>query len=219
MLVHQIYDSFGLINLNLQRKLLSCKCFSLKGRLPEKCGLCQEWSHNVWVHVWCWTSIFQVTYIYIYPKAQRYTLAIYIIKRKKKGYHSSRISTFSFLLGITSHTNWASTVSHALTSWSLKKVSRGIKQLGLKKWNISDSYCIYAYPWELVDTSCLVLSGQPSLIAFTVCTDVLHVTKREVQDGLFNHIKSSFLSHAFSTVIGMATSTVPVTLYGFGIKC
>ena len=44
----------------IQCQLLSSKSLGFKGWLPENCGLCQKPCHNVWVHVRCWATVFQV---------------------------------------------------------------------------------------------------------------------------------------------------------------
>lgn len=41
-----------------------------------------------------------------------------------------------------------------------------------------------------------MLPGQASLVAFPVRADVIHVAEREVEDGLLDHLVSTFFPHA-----------------------
>nr|GMD98581.1 hypothetical protein Iba_chr15dCG4130 [Ipomoea batatas] len=58
-----------------------------------------------------------------------------------------------------------------------------------------------------------MLSFQPSLISFSISADVIPMAKQEIQNCFLDNFKAPFLSHTLGTVIGVAPSTIPVTLY------
>jgi hypothetical protein len=65
---------------------------------------------------------------------------------------------------------------------------------------------------EVTNVTSLVTTCETELVVFTVHGDVLVVTLRELLDGLVNVLPSSWLAHRECAVVGVATSTVPITL-------
>lgn len=64
----------------------------------------------------------------------------------------------------------------------------------------------------------LVTASETEFVVFTVNGNVLIVTFREFFDCLVNELPSSRLTHGECTVVGVAASTVPVTLERLGVE-
>lgn len=68
------------------------------------------------------------------------------------------------------------------------------------------------------DVTSLVTAGETEFVVFTVNGNVLIVTFREFFDRLVNVLPSSRLTHRECAVVGVAASTVPVTLERLGVE-
>lgn len=64
----------------------------------------------------------------------------------------------------------------------------------------------------------LVTTGETEFVVFTVNGDVLIVTLREFLDCLIDEFHSSGLTHGECAVVGVAASTVPLTLKRLGVE-
>lgn len=65
---------------------------------------------------------------------------------------------------------------------------------------------------EGANVASLVLASETELVVFTVDGNVLEMLLGKLLNGLFNGLHSSWLTHGLGGVVGVATSTVPVTL-------
>jgi len=64
----------------------------------------------------------------------------------------------------------------------------------------------------------LMTTSKTEVVVITVYGDVLHVTMRELLDSSLDSLDTTFVSHLFSGEVGVASSTVPVTLEGLGVE-
>lgn len=64
----------------------------------------------------------------------------------------------------------------------------------------------------------LVPASQSEVVVFTVDSDVLVVPLRELLDGSLDGLHSSGLTHRLGGVVGVGTSTVPVSLERLGVE-
>lgn len=71
---------------------------------------------------------------------------------------------------------------------------------------------------EVTNVTCLVTARETEFVVFTIHCDVLVVTLRELLDRLVNVLPSSGLTHRECAVVGVATSTVPITLERLGVE-
>ena len=62
-----------------------------------------------------------------------------------------------------------------------------------------ESRVYISYPRESVNAGCLVLPSQPSLVSFSICTDVFLVAKRQIEDCLLDYFITALFPHALST--------------------
>lgn len=65
---------------------------------------------------------------------------------------------------------------------------------------------------EVANVTSLVTACEAEFVVFTIDGDVLVVTLRELLDRLVNVLPSSWLTHRECAVVGVGTSTVPITL-------
>ena len=65
---------------------------------------------------------------------------------------------------------------------------------------------------EGADVNGLVAAGETEVVVLAVHRDVLVVPLGELLDGSFDELHTSGLTHSLSAVVGVATSTIPVTL-------
>jgi len=71
---------------------------------------------------------------------------------------------------------------------------------------------------EIVDVASLVTTSQPQIIVLAVNSNMLIVPLRQLLNGSFDGFHSSGLTHSLRAVVGVAASTVPVTLERFGVE-
>lgn len=71
---------------------------------------------------------------------------------------------------------------------------------------------------EIADMAGFVATGETEVVVLTVDSDVFIVPLGKFFDGLLDGLNASRLTHGFGGIIGVATSTVPVTLEGLGVE-
>jgi len=71
---------------------------------------------------------------------------------------------------------------------------------------------------EGTNVTSLVTTCETELVVFTIDGNVLVVTLGELFDCLVNELHSSWLAHGERAVVGVATSTVPITLKRLGVE-
>ena len=71
---------------------------------------------------------------------------------------------------------------------------------------------------ELGDACGFVLASKAELVVLTVDSDVLLVAAAKLLDGLLDDLKATLLAHRLGRVVGVAASTVPVTLERLGVE-
>jgi len=64
----------------------------------------------------------------------------------------------------------------------------------------------------------LVATCETEVVVITIDGDVLHVTMRELLDSGLDSLDAAIVSHLFGGEIGVASSTVPVTLERLGVE-
>ena len=65
---------------------------------------------------------------------------------------------------------------------------------------------------EGTDVASFVATGETKVVVLAIHSDVLVVPLGELLDGSFDELHTSGLTHSLSAVVGVATSTIPVTL-------
>jgi hypothetical protein len=73
-------------------------------------------------------------------------------------------------------------------------------------------------PAEGVDVGGLVPAGEPALVALAVGGDVLLVPELELLNGGLDDLVATIVPHRLGAVVGVSTSTVPVSRDGLGVK-
>lgn len=71
---------------------------------------------------------------------------------------------------------------------------------------------------EVADVASLVATSKTKVIVITVNSNVLVVPLGQLLDGLLDGLHSSGLTHGLGRVVGMAASTIPVTLEWLGVE-
>lgn len=69
---------------------------------------------------------------------------------------------------------------------------------------------------ELTNVTSLVFTGETQLVALSIDRDVLDVLLRHALDRSVDGVNAALLTHCLGAVIGVGTSTVPVTWQGLG---
>lgn len=64
----------------------------------------------------------------------------------------------------------------------------------------------------------LVTAGETEVVVLTVDLDVLGVALAELLNGVLNGLHAALLAHRLGRVVGVASSTVPVTGDGLGVE-
>ena len=71
---------------------------------------------------------------------------------------------------------------------------------------------------KITNVAGLVTTSQPQLVILSVDSDVLLVPLGQLLNGSFNVLDSSRLTHLLGGVVGVATSTVPITSQRLGVE-
>ena len=66
--------------------------------------------------------------------------------------------------------------------------------------------------------SSLVTASQPQIVVLSIHRDVFIMPLRQLLDSSFDVFHASGLTHCLGAVVGVATSTIPVTCKGLGVE-